>query len=709
MIKRKNFLQLIGFTLSAMLAFGTMVPKNEIIFANELENNDGIEIEIPQNTDSEYVIYLEKSAKEDNLDIINKCDSELLLENNEFSLYEADLEQQDIGKLDNQKNVVIEKNIPLSALETDLCVSDELLNDIQPENPNWNVEMIGADEVESIPDNKVKIAVMDSGIDLVSNVNVEESINLVEDEQDITPYMNDMTGHGTAVGSIIQAVNKDASIYSVRVIDKNNETNLQRVVSGIYWCIDNNIDVINMSFGTPIKSDILEMAIKDAEKAGIIVVAAAGNSGENGVDYPAAFDDTISVGAVDNNANKTKNSAVGNEIDVVAPGEEIMVETLLGMNTWVSGTSMAAPHVTAEVGLILAKDENKDKDFVEGLIKKTSKSIGTKNEYGCGVIDVNEALNQYDKYEEAYEKNNDYIYKNSNEIKTFDNNDVILSASWDKKDHESAVDNSVIKLNNSGEYDAISSTVLKVIKLGAVYPDIPKKENGNNVFSTYWHGSYKTSTRDRINYIICYKFITKIAAYAGDTDCFTKGVTNMDDVMYNSMSEKIKVDKIKGQNEKWTNWADVIGNTVYDGSDAKKTKLRKAFLYGMAIHCVTDAFAHSTFDGKTHKLIDHSYNSRKRKNADDIETCPNRFVDAQAATQRTIKLYLENFAGESSGIGNATVFFPAKVNRGTSEGYYLANVFNYALESGNISINDSANSTYKSYNDAFKYININVN
>ncbi len=66
---------------------------------------------------------------------------------------------------------------------------------------------------------------------------------------------------------------------SIKVLDENNRTPISCIIRGIYWCVENDIDVINMSFGSSTESRALKKAVQDADKAGILVVAAAGNGG----------------------------------------------------------------------------------------------------------------------------------------------------------------------------------------------------------------------------------------------------------------------------------------------------------------------------------------------------------------------------------------------------------------------------------------------
>ena len=185
--------------------------------------------------------------------------------------------------------------------------------------------------------NPVKIAILDSGVDYNTDMNIKETISLVPGEEEMNPLFMDATGHGTSVAGLVAAKdNKEgitgtdpyAEIYSIRVLDDNNCSPISRVVEGIYMAIDKKVDIINMSFGINTYSESLEKAIKDASKAGIIVVAAAGNTGKvcdteigTTVQYPAAFDEVIAVGSVDKRGEVVATSARGDELDLVAPGE----------------------------------------------------------------------------------------------------------------------------------------------------------------------------------------------------------------------------------------------------------------------------------------------------------------------------------------------------------------------------------------------------
>jgi minor extracellular protease Epr len=98
-------------------------------------------------------------------------------------------------------------------------------------------------------------------------------------------------------------VNSNVEIYSATVLDEENKAPISRIIAGIYWAIENDVNILSISFGTTKYSEALEIAIKDATDKGILVVAAAGNNNSEVVEYPAAFDNVMAVGGVDSQGN----------------------------------------------------------------------------------------------------------------------------------------------------------------------------------------------------------------------------------------------------------------------------------------------------------------------------------------------------------------------------------------------------------------------
>lgn len=200
----------------------------------------------------------------------------------------------------------------------------------------------------------VVIGVIDTGCDLYHDDlknNLVEGINLVENKKD--PI--DKCGHGTHVAGTIAAENNGlgmvgvapkAKIMPIKALDDRGSGNNQDIVKGIYWAVDRKVDFITMSLGSPVPSRALEEAIKYAEQNNVIVFCAAGNSGEDSdIMYPAKYDYSISIGAIDQNFNRTSFTCSGEELDFLAPGHDIL--SCYPGNTYakMSGTSMSNPFV----------------------------------------------------------------------------------------------------------------------------------------------------------------------------------------------------------------------------------------------------------------------------------------------------------------------------------------------------------------------------
>jgi thermitase len=175
-------------------------------------------------------------------------------------------------------------------------------------------------------------------------------------------------GHGTHVGGIAAAVFNNSegiagicggcSLMPVRAGYKGTDNNgylaTADIVQAIYYATDNGADVISMSFGLGLPSSPIKTALDYAEDAGVLLVAAAGNSEASFEIYPAAYDNVIAVAATDSDGEKASFSQYGDWVDLSAPGV-LIYSTYLG-DTYASfsGTSMATPIVAGALGLYLS-------------------------------------------------------------------------------------------------------------------------------------------------------------------------------------------------------------------------------------------------------------------------------------------------------------------------------------------------------------------
>jgi subtilisin family serine protease len=159
------------------------------------------------------------------------------------------------------------------------------------------------------------------------------------------------------------------------------------------------MDIVSMSFGGKLESEILHNVIKKAEDKGIILIAAAGNDGsvENKLLYPAQYPEVISVGAIGMDLKRASFSNVGSELDLVAPGIDILRTTNDDEYGTMSGTSMAVPHVTGATALLMSKNKKYTSKDVMNKLYSTATVIGEQKEYGHGVINLSKALGLSDR------------------------------------------------------------------------------------------------------------------------------------------------------------------------------------------------------------------------------------------------------------------------------------------------------------------------
>ena len=325
----------------------------------------------------------------------------------------AGMTSQELKTLQEDKDVIIEKDYLLEGSD---AVSDNELHesiDAVAEGA-WDVEAINTSNAEITVEKKVKVAVLDSGLDKFSKLVVDGCVNFVDPETDDIGV--DTTCHGTAVQNIIMSdetrdtksvasEDNGVSMYSVKVLDESNQAPVSRIVSAVHWCIDNDIDIINMSFGSLVHSQVLEQAVKEAADAGILMIAAVGNGGaaeESTVEYPAAFDEVVGVGSVNRKMEVSEFSSRGDEVELVAPGENIPVSVPWGFYGVQHGISFAAPHVTAVAGMLWAQDSTKSAEEIRSLLRASAN--GEWEEAGSGIVDfayAEELLPEYECSEET--------------------------------------------------------------------------------------------------------------------------------------------------------------------------------------------------------------------------------------------------------------------------------------------------------------------
>lgn len=553
----------------------------------------------------EYVIVAENDKGYDKVEStyteIEKSQSEELECNN---VMVVNLTESEANKLEKDKNIAfVEKNILFEGSDfedesfEDVFGMDELFEDEEEKkqflkdlrgtenasiatDEQWNIEVINANEQEykQVTD-KVKVAVLDTGITATEDIDVAGRINFIPGEEDVNPLYEDVSGHGTSVASVIAAkdngigvtgINPNVELYSVKVLDDKKRASLSEVIKGIYWCIDNDIDIINMSFGTSMESEILKQVVKEADEKNILMIAAAGNRGvvvgESTVEYPAVFDEVIAVGATNPQGKTSEISSVGEEIDLMAPGEIVPATGYYDEIIETEGTSMAAPHVTGIASILWGKDKGKSNKFIKQLLNASAKSMEDETREGNGFVDLDYALSIYDEFAIQYDEEQavPVLEENKEEIKTYE--EAEIEASWNWRDHQSAV----------GAYDQTSASALNVIKIGAKIPDTESYLKYSDGTTNAFHGHY--------NYVANYIYVMRMARI-----CFNSGMTKaLDQAQIPCIDTGIE-QIIYGITNLNKNWNSVLSG--YTINDANKARV----LVGIASHIAMDAYAHRAY------------------------------------------------------------------------------------------------------------------
>ena len=199
--------------------------------------------------------------------------------------------------------------------------------------PGWQITAFNIPSIWQYSKGEgVKIAVLDSGADLTHpdlKYNLLPGINLVT--ANYPPYDDNCHGShvsgiiaGTDSGNGVVGISPRAKVMPVKVLNGAGAGTMDKVVACIRWAIDNGADIISMSLGTRNPLEEVRLAIVEAAAKGIVTFCAGGNAGSTKqLLYPAAYSETISIGAIDENSIRANFSCTGPNLDFVAPGVNI--------------------------------------------------------------------------------------------------------------------------------------------------------------------------------------------------------------------------------------------------------------------------------------------------------------------------------------------------------------------------------------------------
>lgn len=258
----------------------------------------------------------------------------------------------------------------------------------------------------------VKIAVLDTGISEESGLKISGGTSTIDG---VSSYEDD-NGHGTFVAGIIGAKSKaykgiapDASIYAVKVMDKDGNGSTKSLADGLDWAIREHMDVINLSLSFPQDSPAVDDLLAKAAEQGITVIVAAGNAGNadgsgDTLAYPAKSPDTITIAAVDSNLKRADFSGTGNQVEFSAPGVGIVSSSISGKYKISEGTSTAAPFVSGMVAVLKQAYPTLNADQIRTALQLGAIDLGTPGrdpQYGYGLISFDQLIGKNSVIAEA--------------------------------------------------------------------------------------------------------------------------------------------------------------------------------------------------------------------------------------------------------------------------------------------------------------------
>lgn len=257
----------------------------------------------------------------------------------------------------------------------------------------------------------VRVGILDTGIDTEHpDLTVAGGVCVAEVCSSKIPY-DDNFGHGTHVAGVIAAKKNNIGIvgmapnvtlFSIKAMDDKGGGTTADITKGVEWAIRNKMDILNLSISISVNDQPLELMLKEAYKQGMTIVAAAGNEGgagvANTVTYPGKYSSVIAVGALNADSTKELNSSIGPEMELSAPGYNIFSTFPKELDDWdyvvdgyreLTGTSMAAPHVTGVLALYKEQHPGLSNIKLREILQTTAKDLGTAGRdgtFGFGLV-----------------------------------------------------------------------------------------------------------------------------------------------------------------------------------------------------------------------------------------------------------------------------------------------------------------------------------
>ena len=268
----------------------------------------------------------------------------------------------------------------------------------------YGIDLVQAAQVAPVAEHMPKVCIVDTGYDIRHPDLQKDDIDGTDEGAGL--WSIDGHGHGTHVAGTIAALGGNgigvvgviphsASLYITRVFDNGGQFVYASDLAGaIQDCANAGAKVVSMSLGGLINTEAEEETLEDIAEDGVLLIAAAGNSGNALHSYPASYESVMSVAAIDHNKKQARFSQRTAQVEIAAPGVRVL-STYRGEYAYMSGTSMATPHVSAVAALVWSHYPECSAEDIRSALTASSLDIGAKGyDYrtGYGMVQANAAM-----------------------------------------------------------------------------------------------------------------------------------------------------------------------------------------------------------------------------------------------------------------------------------------------------------------------------
>lgn len=404
---------LVFFAISFITGYSQTFHKDYIDGQIYLKFKDNVQVNIPVNPDNSVNLddapFLDALRQQyDIKGMVRPFD----LNNDQKLLRTFKLEFREIEKIEEIKSILTQnpdleyvENVPMYYIE--YTPNDSIYNkEYMSNNWNWHLDKISAEQAWDINKGSadIKVAIVDNAVwidhpDLTNKIFLSHDVTTAGNQNSNPPGTGDPYewSHGTHCAGLaaaesdnligVASIGYDVSIIGVKA-SSSNPNQINGGFSGINWAANNGADVISCSWGGSGYSTSEQNVMNTVWGMGIVVVAAAGNSGVNTPHYPSAYNHVISVASTDESDVKSDFSNYGATVDVSSPGGTSLagtygvISTTFNLSTYgyydlMAGTSMACPVASGLCGLILSVNPELTPDELEAVL-----------ESGCDDIDA---------------------------------------------------------------------------------------------------------------------------------------------------------------------------------------------------------------------------------------------------------------------------------------------------------------------------------